>query len=40
MCPSTEWARRPLDEELLREVQSILAGVHDVDWPVGRAENS
>lgn len=29
----------PLDEELLTGVQAILAGVHNVTWPSGRAEN-
>ncbi|HVF84526.1 MAG TPA: aldo/keto reductase [Abditibacteriaceae bacterium] len=35
-----EAAREPLDEELLREVQEILAPVHNVLWRSGRAENN
>jgi L-galactose dehydrogenase len=31
---------RPLDRELLAEVQAILAPVKDVTWPSGRAENN
>ncbi|GAA0234864.1 aldo/keto reductase [Cryptosporangium japonicum] len=32
-------AAGPLDEQLLSEVRAVLAGVHDVDWPVGLAQN-
>ncbi|EXG82933.1 aldo/keto reductase [Cryptosporangium arvum] len=36
---NVRWATGPLDEQLLGEVRAILAGVHDVDWPVGLAQN-
>jgi L-galactose dehydrogenase len=30
----------PLDENLLAEVQKILAPVHNLTWPSGRPENN
>ncbi|MFG1922907.1 aldo/keto reductase [Cryptosporangium sp. NPDC048952] len=36
---TVRWATEPVDHELLRAVQDILAPVHDLDWPVGRADN-
>jgi L-galactose dehydrogenase len=33
-------AEEPLDEELLAEVLRILAPIHNVTWPSGRAENN
>lgn len=34
------WLQEPLDAELLREVEAILAPIHNVTWPSGRAENN
>ncbi|SHN25024.1 aldo/keto reductase [Cryptosporangium aurantiacum] len=34
------WASEPLDTELLRAVEAILGDALDVEWPVGRPENS
>ena len=36
----TQWISEPLDDELLAEVQAILAPVHNMTWPSGRPENS
>lgn len=33
------WSDEPLDLELLREVQEILAPIHNRSWPSGREEN-
>lgn len=34
------WIAEPLDEELLAEVQEILAPVQNTTWPTGRPENA
>jgi L-galactose dehydrogenase len=34
------WALGPLDEDLLAEVERVLAPVRDHTWPSGRPENS
>ncbi len=34
------WAEEPLDEQLLAEVQEILAPIHNLSWASGRAENN
>lgn len=34
-----EWIGEPLDEDLLHEVEQILAPVRDIGWSNGRAEN-
>ena len=36
---NVRWLQEPIDEELLREVEAILAPVKDQSWPSGRAEN-
>lgn len=33
-------AEEPIDEQLLAEVQAILAPIHNVTWPSGRPENN
>jgi L-galactose dehydrogenase len=35
-----QWIEEPIDEELLAEVQSRLAGIKDQSWIVGRPENN
>ena len=35
-----DWAMAPLDEELLAEVQAILAPIQNQTWPSGRSENN
>ena len=35
-----QWVEEPLDEELVREVETILAPVLNEGWPSGRPENS
>ena len=37
---NVRWIEEPLDEELLREVEEILAPVKDASWPSGRSENN
>jgi L-galactose dehydrogenase len=37
---NVRWALGPLDEELLAEVERVLAPVRDHTWPSGRPENS
>ena len=37
---NVEWLGASLDEELLQEVQSILAPIKDQTWPSGRPENN
>lgn len=36
---NVQWLEEPLDEELLSEVEELLAPVKDRTWPSGRAEN-
>jgi L-galactose dehydrogenase len=33
------WAEQPADEELLRDIDDVLAPVRDTTWPTGRPEN-
>lgn len=40
MTTNAAWADKPIDEQLLAEVQAILAPIHNVTWPQGRAENN
>jgi hypothetical protein len=35
-----EWAAKPMDEQLLREVQEILKPIHNWFYVEGRAENN
>lgn len=37
---NVKWLDEPMDEELLREVEALLAPIKDQTWPSGRAENS
>lgn len=37
---NVQWAAEPMDQELLREVQAILATVRDQTWQSGRPENN
>lgn len=39
IAQNARWCDEPMDEELLAEVQAILAPVHNRTWPSGRAEN-
>jgi L-galactose dehydrogenase len=39
MRRNIDYASRPLDPEKLREVQAILAPIHNTNWPSGRPEN-
>jgi len=34
------WINEPLDQELLAKVQSMMAGIKDQTWMVGRPENN
>ena len=34
------WTAEPIDTELLRDVEVVLAPVHDLGWAVGRPENA
>jgi len=36
---NVRWIGEPLDEQLLREVEQVLAPVRDVGWVNGRPEN-
>jgi L-galactose dehydrogenase len=36
---SVRWAAEPLDEDLLREIEPLLAPVRDVGWESSRPEN-
>lgn len=40
IADNLRWAAEPMDEGLLREVQAILAPVHNLTWPQGRPENN
>jgi len=40
VAQNVSWLDRPIDEELLAEVQAILAPVHNLSWPSGRPENN
>lgn len=33
------WIEEPMDQELLQEVQAILAPIHNKTWPSGKEEN-
>ncbi len=35
-----QWLAEPIDLDLLRQVQTILAPIHNMSWPSGRAENN
>ena len=37
---NVNWTEMPIDEELLVDVQTILAPIHNKSWPSGRAENN
>jgi aryl-alcohol dehydrogenase-like predicted oxidoreductase len=37
---NVNWAEMPIDEELLVDVQTILAPIQNETWPSGRAENN
>ncbi len=34
------WINEPLDQELLAKVQTMMAGIRDQTWMVGRPENN
>ncbi|BEP14059.1 aldo/keto reductase [Acidothermaceae bacterium B102] len=34
------WAEEPMDADLLADVEAVLAGVRDLNWPNGRPENA
>ncbi|BCM88244.1 pyridoxal 4-dehydrogenase [Abditibacteriota bacterium] len=40
IASNVKWLNEPLDEELLREVEAILAPIKDQTWPSGRPENN
>ncbi|MEX0655734.1 MAG: aldo/keto reductase [Phycisphaeraceae bacterium] len=40
MRKNVQWIDEPMDEQLVEEVQQILAPVRDTSWPSGRPENN
>jgi L-galactose dehydrogenase len=40
MKRNVKWIAEPIDQQLLAEVQQILAPIHNVTWPSGRPENN
>jgi L-galactose dehydrogenase len=40
MLNNIRWAQEPLDEQLLAEVEKILAPIHNLSWASGRPENN
>lgn len=36
---NVRWIDEPIDQDLLREVQAILAPIHNKSWPTGKPEN-
>lgn len=40
MTRNIQWAQEPIDEDLVNDIEAILAPVRDIGWPSGRADNT